>query len=170
MIDIANYKLGDQREVIEISTAAEHAAAALAMVRQCQHSIEIISRELDPPIYNTPEFIEAITGLILNRHRARLRVLLFDPAAVVRHGHRLTETAARLSTFIEMRKPAPQFHAYNQSLMVVDATGYIQRLSAERFEGKVCFNDVRTCKYVLDDFENMWEKSAPDPNLRRFNI
>jgi hypothetical protein len=168
--DIAAMKLGDHREVIEVATAAEIASATLAMVGQCQHAVEIISRELDPPVYDTPQFIDMLTTLVLNRRRARIRVILFEPQAVVSRGHRLSEMAARLSTFIEMRKAGAQFHSFNQSVLIVDATGYIQRLSAERYEGKVCFHDPKTCKYLLDDFENMWSKSAPDPNLRRFNI
>jgi hypothetical protein len=53
---------------------------------------------------------------------------------------------------------------------VADETGLVFRKQAHRYEGIVNFNDRGRCRQVLSDFNDSWEKSAPDPELRRLHL
>ncbi len=170
MIAFDKYQLGETAADIDIDSAEHQRLAALAMVRQAHSMIAIISRKLDPHAYSTPEFVEALKQLVLNHRRARVRIIVFEAQLIRRRGHLLLDLSGKLSSFIELRKADVQYKNFNQSLLLVDNTAYLLRLSAERYEGRVNFNDKRQTKALAELFEEMWAKSGPDPNLRRMNL
>ena len=69
-----------------------------------------------------------------------------------------------------MRKPAPEYKKFNEAVLIADEIGYLFRENVERYKGKVNFNSRRESKYLLEVFDDMWEKAKPDPNLRRMHI
>ena len=170
MIKFENYKLGENDELVEVTTSEEHRTAAIMMLQQAHHSIDIVSRELDPLVYDTPQFAEAARHLILTGVRPRIRVIVSSPETIVRRGHRLVETAMNLTSFFDLRKAGEEHKNFNISLFVVDATGYIRRLSSERYEGTLNFNDRRESQLLMNEFEEMWAKAVPDINLRRLSL
>lgn len=160
-------ELGKTGEVVPIDTVDHHRDAAVRMAQQVRTSLSIVSRLLDPPVYDTPEFAETLTQTILRNRHLKVRVLVWDPLAVVQRGHRLLELAGKLSSFIELRKPGIEHRDFNGSILLADDCGYLVRQSAERYEGSLNFNDRALSKSLLDAFEEMWAKGTPDPNLRR---
>src|SRR5690606_9485968 len=155
---------------IPISTVDHHRDAAVRMVRQARYAIEIVSRLLDPLVYDTPDFIDAVTKLVLNNRRARVRILVCDPLAVVRQGHRLPQLAGTLSSFFELRRLGPEHIDFNGSILVADEVGCIVRNSAERYEGTVNFHNPPLAKSLLETFAEMWGRSVLDPNFRRMPL
>lgn len=165
-----NSILGETDETYRIDSSEENREAALALVRQCQYTLEIISRYLDPSIYDNDEFAEAVQKLALRSKRSRIRILVREPETVVKQGHRLLELAMNFSSFIEIRKPSPEFADHNEALLVCDATGYIHRQLADRYEAMVKYADRPRAEEFLRQFDEMWETAIIDPNLRRLNI
>ena len=163
----SNHQLGESGDPIPIETAEQHRIAATLMAQQARLYIDIVSHELDPQVYDTPEFVDSIKRLVLKNRHTRVRILIFQPNAVVGRGHRLLNVATTLSSFFELRKPGPEHKDWNGSVFIADETGYVQRFSALRFEGVANFNDKRQSKLLLQEFEEMWSKSQPDPNFRR---
>jgi len=170
MIRFENYRLGEHNDVVEISTAEEHRVAARMMAQQCHHSIDIVSRELDPPIFDAPEFVDAAKQLALTGMRPRIRVIVANPEAIMRRGHRLIETAMLLTSFFDVRRAGEEHRNFNTALFIVDCTGYIRRLSADRYEGTLNFNDRRQSQLFEDEFDEMWAKAVPDINMRKLSI
>ncbi len=74
--------------------------------------------------------------------------------------------AGDLSSFIEIRKAHNQYNEYNECLLLADSTGYLHRQNVERYEAKVDFNDLRQSRYLLKEFDEMWDTVAQNPNLR----
>ena len=165
-----NHELGRTDELIRIETSKENRHAIEIMAQQCHRSIEIISRSLDPKIYDTVKFLDFVKKMILDNRRAKVRLLVFEPKTIVQKGHRLMNLAMTLSSFIEFRIPGEDFKDFNESLFLADTTGYIHRPNEDRFEGTLNFYDKLTSKHLLEKFEQIWEKSSPDPNLRKLNI
>ncbi len=170
MYTFEEYQLGIDDDEVQISTSEEHRLSATMMVEQCKRDISIISRQLDPPVYDTTEFVSAVKKMVLANRRSRLRIIVFEPRRVASHGHLLVELAANLPSFFEFRKPGKDYMNFNESLFVADSTGYVYRKSAERFEGNLNFNDRRKSRVFMDVFEEMWSRSVPDPNLRRISL
>ena len=164
------YRLGIDDDEVEIDTADGQRSAAVLMTQQAVRSIDIISRELDPAVYNVPEYAEVLKNMLLNNRRARVRIIVFESQLIARRGHVLLELAGNLPSFIEFRTPGKEYQQFNESLFVADVTGYIYRTSATRYDGNLNFNSKRKSKTFIDVFEEMWGRSAPDSNLRKLTL
>jgi hypothetical protein len=170
MYSFDDYVLAETDDLILVETREDNHLAAVQLAQQCKRNLELISRKLDPSIYDTPDFIEALKRLALKSRHARIRILVFESDAIIHRGHRLIDLAQHLSSYIELRNPGFEYQAYNEELLIADETGYLHREYSERYEGKINFNDRRQSKLLLDRFEEMWESAMPDPNLRRVHV
>jgi len=166
MHDIEDYRLGETDKLLELEKRAENILVTNHMAKQCQRSLNIISRELDPLVFDTEEFADAVKYLALRHRHSKIQIIVFEPDTIVKRGHRLLDIASRLSSFVEIRKAHYSFDAYNECMMVADATGYIHRESGERFEATANFKDLRHTKNLLTQFADMWEMATPDANFR----
>jgi hypothetical protein len=168
--DFNNYRIGRDQELLQLESWDENRTVATIMVQQASRSLNIISRLLDPAIFNSAEFISAVRGMVTGNRFPKIRIIVFDPDTIVRNGHQLVELAGHLSSFIEIRKATREFSNYNECLLMVDDTAFLHRLNGERFEATANFNDPRQCYYYKQEFETMWEAAKPDPNLRKMRI
>ena len=170
MYDIEDYRLGETNKLLQLETRADNIQVANHMANQCQRSLFIISRKLDPVIFDTAEFADAVKYLALRHRRAKIQIIVFETDTIVKRGHRLLELSGKLSSFIELRKAHYSFNDYNECLMVADATGYIHRQNGERYESTSNFKDRRQSAYLLKQFAEMWELATPDPNFRKMML
>jgi hypothetical protein len=168
--DFERFVLKKDSQSIAVDTSEACQLAALSMARQAARSIDIVSRQLDPQLYDNQDFCEAVSQLITGSRRACVRALLRNSDAVVKHGHRLVTLSQRLSSFIELRVPAREFDDYNAAFLIVDGTGVIYRTFSDKFEGTVNFNDARKAQELARQFEDMWQTATPDTNLRRSHL
>jgi len=167
MYDIEGYRLGETDKLLQLETRAENSLAANHMVKQCQRNLIIISRKLDPAVFDTEEFVDAVKYLALRHRRAKIQIIVFETDTIVKRGHRLLELSGKLSSFIELRKAHYSFDDYNECLLVADEIAYIHRENGERYEGTLNFKNRRHSNNLLKQFEEMWELATPDPNLRK---
>ena len=167
MHDIEDYRLGETDKLLQLEKRADNILVANHMANQCQRSLNIISRKLDPVLFDTIEFYDAVKYLALRHRKAQIQIIVFEPDAIVKRGHRLLELSGKLSSSIELRKAHYSFNDYNECLMVADATGYIHRENCERYEGTLNFKDRRRSNILLKQFTDMWELATPDPNFRK---
>lgn len=133
-------------------------------------SIEMLSRELDPDIYDTEAFVALVRALAVSRSRARVRILVQNPGAAVARGHRLIDLAQRLSSFVEIRKPAKQHEDCNEAMLIVDGLAYVYRLQADRFEGVANPDGPRRARLLRARFDEIWQYAETDPNFRRLSL
>ncbi len=166
-MDFSSYRLGQQHEALSLDQSEDVRQAGLALIRQARREVIVISRHLDPGLYNNTEFATAVRDFVVNNRYARLRVLVRDADPAVRSGHRLIELSQRLSSFIEIRIPDQQFDGYNSALLVVDAEGYLYREQADLYHAQCSFADRKFSDGLCHQFEEMWDSSHPDMNLRR---
>ncbi|MGR8918077.1 MAG: DUF7931 domain-containing protein [Gammaproteobacteria bacterium] len=162
--------LGTDAGLIDIERGDELARLSLAMVSQCRRRLDIVSRHLDPPVYDTDEFAEAVKHMALSSRRARIRLMIIDARPLVTSGHRLLDLVGRLPTYIELRAPAVQHQSFNEAFLIADKEGYIHRQFSDRPEGQADFADRRVAAGLSDRFEDMWERGVPETRFRRLHI
>jgi len=162
--------LGESTERVAVDTSDAVRAATVAMLRQARRRVDIVSRHLDPPVYDDAECVAALREFALRTPRARARILVLDPAPVVSRGHRLLELVRRLTSFLEMRIPAEEHSTYNSAFLVVDGRGVLFRVLSDRYDGVACFNDPAQANELGRAMDEMWEVAGPDPNLRALKI
>ncbi len=163
-------RLGVSQLEIELHQRDETRHATTLMVAQCAESLEIFSRDLDAPLYDQADFLQALGALCRHHHNARVRLLVQQPLVAVRRAQRLIELARRLSSSIELRQPHADYHHHNEAFLVADRCGLIHRPLADRYEGSANFNHPVHAARALEFFREVWDRSETHPEFRRLHI
>ena len=155
---------------MELERAAELKRVSLDLIARARRELLLLSRDLDPRLYNNPEVAEALRQFVLRRRGPRVRKLVKDPEPAVRHCHRLIGLAQRLSSFIEIRVPAPEFNQYNKAFIVADSIAYLYRGLADQYEATASLRDPQFAAELTREFNSMWESALPDRAMRRLHL
>lgn len=145
-------------------------SATLDVVKSARRSLAIYSQDLDPSVYDRIEFLDAVKKLILTHKFSRIQILLVSPVEAVKNGHRLVELARRFSTFFEIRRVNPEYAKRNDAFLIADESGVVYRLDSRRWEGIADTNAPRIAQKYLDQFDEAWQHSEPEPEFRQLMI
>ncbi|MGH8507353.1 MAG: hypothetical protein ACREVH_01340 [Gammaproteobacteria bacterium] len=151
-------------------TREDHREAMLRMVTRSRRTIDIVSRHLDPLIFAEEDMVDAFKQLVLGNRNVKIRILILDPAPLLHRDHRLIELAQRLSSFFELRTPAPEHRSYNESMLIADQKGYVHSRLSDRYEGVANFHAPDAATELLRRFDELWQTALPDPNFRRLSL
>ena len=162
--------VGESAGPVTITTSEEARLAALALATQARRSLHIFSRDLDAPLFDNVPFVDAVAGVAARSRNTFVHILLQDANRVVNQGHRLLELGYRLDSKIKMRKPHPDYQHFNEAFLIADETGLIHRRPGDRYDGIVDFSARREARELVKFFSDVWERSAPDPGLRRLHL
>jgi len=168
--DLQKQILGVNRELIKLESREDNRLAANRMIEQGQFSLRLFTPNLDPRIFDTNEFIDAVKNLALSSTHTKIYILLLDPTLVVTRGHRIVELARKISSHIFIHRADEEDHDRFDSFIVVDDVGIIHRPHADRFEGSAEFNNPGKARLLTKEFKEAWERSVPDPELRRLHL
>ncbi|PLY16779.1 MAG: acyltransferase [Sedimenticola sp.] len=170
MEQLSRLQLGESGDKIHLQYKDEHRLATQCLAQQSRRSLAIFTYDLDPYVYDQADFLDAVKQLAIASQLSKIRVLLQNNDRVQKQGHRLLEMARRLSSKIEIRRPKTDYLNYLENFLVVDATGYVKRGVYHRYDGEVCF----ACRLEAVKYENffneVWECSEPDSDLRRLYL
>jgi len=162
--------LGEYTYDIELTNITENHALTVRMANQARRVIRIFTRDLDPPIYDQNDFVDACKTLALGGRFASIEILAFESHRIAQRGHRLVNLSRTISSHIQIRRPEKQFENHMETFMTVDETGYIYRKNTERFEGIANFNNPREARELDKLFARMWERSQTDTEIRQLHI
>ena len=163
-------RLGTTDEQLTLETSDENRLVAISLVEQADRTLDIVSRNLDPPVFDTAEFVESVRALALRSRHSQIRIVVLEPQSVVTAGHQLLQIASRLSTFIEIRRPGANHAEFNQAMLIVDQTGIVHRHLSDRYDGIANFNDRQLAGELSRKFDDIWEHAISDPNFRRMSL
>ena len=149
-----------------LSSLDEYRAAVAELAKRANRTLSIYTPNLEPELYDQDMFLEPLKRLVLARGHARLRVLISDPARVVREGNRFMQMARRLTSFIELRNVPPEFRDNPAAFIIADASAIAYRQQCSKWEGIVEFNDQQIVKRYLAYFDEVWAVSLIQPELR----
>lgn len=162
-------KLGNDL-VLRTEERDEVAAVCLHMATQARFRLDIVSRDLEPALYDNEDFYNAVKLLAMRSSKSRIRILIQNSEHISKYGHRLVELCRRLSSYISIRLQGKDFKEFNQAWMIVDDCGWMRRPLADRFKGECYFNFPREVQERSKQFNDMWDASTEDPNLRRLHL
>ncbi len=162
--------LGTTSGKSHLNTAEECQFAAFSLASQATKNIYIFSHDLEPRIYNQVPFLEAIKDLAISSSQTHIRILLQDNEKAQREGHRLVQLWRRLTSKIEIRRPHPDYINHPESFLVADETGYLHHRFYTSYEATVDFNSRLEAGKLSSFFNEVWEQSEPDSELRDLHI
>ena len=168
--DLQKQILGENRELIRLESREDNRLAANRMIEQGQFTLRLFTPNLDPRIFDTNEFVAAVKNLALTSTHSKVYILIIDPTQAVTRGHRIVELARKISSHIFIHRADEEDRDRIDSFMVVDDVGSIHRPHAERYEGSVEFNNPGRARLLTKEFKDAWERSVPEPELRRLHL
>ena len=89
---------------------------------------------------------------------------------MTKNGHRIIELIHLLTSSIEVRKISEEYKSYNEAFCIYDAKAIIYLRNATRYDGFANFNRPRLASELSNFFNEVWERSETDSNLRRLHI
>lgn len=167
---LQNFTLGETHREFAAGSSGELRRICQHMVEQAKRSVHIVSRHMDPELYNHQEFIQTLSRLARRSKYTQIQVLVQDSTPAVKDGHRLIQLSQQLSSYVKIRKLHDDYKDYLRAFMVVDGTGFVLREFSDRYEATIDYYDPRQATELLKFFTEAWEISEPDPQLRRLYI
>ncbi len=164
----AAHVLGEEQTTQRFSKASELHPHALALLQQAQHSLCIYTPDLEPWLYHHSSIQDACCQFLLARPQNRLRILLRDSGRAVREGHRLLTLARRLSSNFHIRKLNPDYPNEDSAFLLADQHGLLLRPESDQYAGYALYNDPGRTRQLQRQFDQAWDTSQLDPDLRSF--
>ena len=155
---------------IRLDRADDFRACCLNLAEQAQRTLEIFSHDLDAMLYDRQPFLAAVKDFCLRSHINQVRILLQNNSQVQKKGHRLVELIRRLPSSMEIRRPNPDYIAHQENFLIADQRAYIRWRLSNRYQGEaVCDNRLKA-QGLSNLFNEIWQCSQPDSDLRRLNL
>ena len=169
-LDLDTLELGSSNREFALERKSELCAVTRALASQARHTLLLHIEDLDPAIYEQGPFVDALSRLARSHSKARIRILIQDARRAVQQGSRLIELSRRLSTYIQFRRPPPEYRDYHESFLLADKSGYLYRPNPGRFEASANFHDPGKVNDWEKYFMEVWTRSEPDPEIRRLHL
>jgi len=153
-----------------ISTQQELRQAVIEVASEATRRVSIFTHDLEPGIYDDPDFLEVIKRLVLSQAYARIRVLIADPSRAVKNGNAFVHLGRRLNTYIEFRHVREDLRTHAESFCIADETALVYRLQASRWEGIADTYDPSIAKVYGRMFDEIWHASEVEFEFRQLGI
>ena len=153
-----------------ISTQEEMRRAVIDVATVAVRKVSIFSHDLDPGIYDDPDFLEIIKRLVLSQTYARIRVLIADPARAIKNGNAFVHLGRRLNTYIEFRHVREDMRTHAESFCIADETALVYRLQAKRWEGIADTYEPAVSKLYGKMFDEIWQASEVELEFRQLGM
>jgi hypothetical protein len=128
------------------------------------------TQDLEPAVYDQPQFLETVKKLVLAKSYAKVRVLLADPSRVVYEGSKFVHLARRITSHIEIRRVKSDSRDNQSAFLIADDRALVYRLQASRWEGIVEMNDPVVARRYLNYFDEIWIASEPEAETRQQHL
>ncbi len=155
---------------IPIASSADLCKITVEMAELCRHRLDIVSRSLEPMVYDSQGFLDAVKKLTVT-NRGSVRIIVLDPSTLIsRSGHRLIEMALRLSSYMEIRRPGEHHAGFNEAMLIADRLMVVHRKYSDRYEGMANFHAPRLAYSLTENFEAIWQNAETIPDFRRLML
>lgn len=153
-----------------ISTQEEMRQAVVEVASEATRRISIFTQDLEPGIYDDPDFLEVVKRLVLSQGYGRIRVLVANPSRAVKTGNNFVYLARRLNTYIEFRHVREDLRTRAESFCIADETALVYRLQADRWEGIADTHEPSVAKIYGALFDEIWQASEVETEFRQLGI
>lgn len=153
-----------------VSTQDETRQAVIDVAREAHRRLSIFTHDLEPGIYDDPDFLEVVKHLILSQRYARVRVLIADPVRAIKNGNAFVNLGRRLNTYIEFRHVREDLRTHAEAFCIADETALVYRLQATRWEGIADTYEPAVARVYGKMFDEIWQASEVEIEFRQLGI
>ena len=147
------------------------AAVRLQLLADARRQLSIHLPRLTPDICASPLELAELRRIACAGRGAEIRLLLHEPAAAQRDGHRLIDLAQRLPSAWQIRVPVEPVDLDCPSAWLLnDAGGYLFQPDAERPQGRASRHDRAAQVPLRQRFDEAWERSIRAREWQALNL
>ncbi|HET6602762.1 MAG TPA: GNAT family N-acetyltransferase [Xanthomonadaceae bacterium] len=141
------------------------------LIADTRRELWMYTRTLDPLLLDRIPALQGIQRLATAGHEVAVRVIVQDPATVMREGHGLIALGQRLSSSILFRTATDEVDLqYPSAFVANDLGGYLFRPLGSRFEGTGNRYAPARARQLVDYFGRVWERSTPTLEFRQLHM
>ena len=151
---------------IEIDASERPAERLATLLQRAERMVRIFSDTLDPDLFDNDAVAGELSRLVRSGRQCEVRILVKDSHALVKRSHRVGTLHRRLVSSVQIRKLGYLPEHYVPNYVLVDDCGVF---FDPRDDDKVYFMNVDDRAFVrhyLEQFDELWSRSGPDPELR----
>ncbi len=153
-----------------ISTQEELRQAIIDVAAETTRKLSVFTHDLEPGIYDDPDFLDIIKRLCLSQTYARIRVLIANPTRAIKNGNNFVHLGRRLNTYIEFRHVREDLRTHAESFCIADETALVYRLQASSWEGIADTYEPAVAKLYGKMFDEIWQASEVEIEFRQLGI
>lgn len=154
-----------------VDNRATLAEVRLQLLADTRRQLLIHLPRLTPDAYTSPLEQAELRRIATAGRGAEIRLLLHEPAAALRDGHRLIDLAQRLPSIWQIRTPVEPVDLDCASVWLLnDNGGYLFLPDAERPHGRASRRDRPAQIPLRQRFDEMWERSIRARELQTLDL
>ncbi len=158
-------------EAMPVNSRIETASARQQILADARHRLSIHLPLLGNDIYASAVELAEFRRVAISGRGAQIRILLHDPAAALRHDHRLIALVQRLPSAMQIRMPVEEADlSYISAYLLNDVGGYLFLPEADRPQGRAARHDRASAAPLQKHFDELWERSERASVLQTLNI
>lgn len=147
------------------------AAARLQLLAAARHRLALHLPLLARDDYGNDAELAELKRIATSGRRADIRILLHDPTAALRDGHRLLLLFQRLPTTIAIRTPVEDVDRQNtRAWLLNDTGGHLYLPDASQPQGRMALADRSAQAPLQQQFDEIWERSARAGELQPLDL
>jgi hypothetical protein len=143
---------------------------AVELVDSASRYLRIMSPTLDRDVFDNAQLCDAISRLARRSRHSDIRILVNNSRPIVEHGHRLLTLAQRIPSLIKIQKLSAHPQMNDDTMIIRDLDGLLFKPADSDHHGFYePDSKVRVASYI-ERFDELWERSGPDIDLRQMQI
>lgn len=147
------------------------ATARLQLLAATRHRLALHLSLLSSSDYGNDAELAELRRIATSGRHADIRILLHDPAAALREGHRLLGLFQRLSSTIAIRMPVEDVDRQHTSgWLVNDTGGYLHLPDASLPQGRMALADRAAQAPLQQQFDEIWGRSIRASELQALDL
>ena len=162
--------LGRSKESLIIKGNENISLLIAHMALQARQQINVFSAELDHRIFDKEDVSSAFSEFARCNRKSEIRILVKDTAKIVQLGHRLLYLKNKLPSFVHMKVVNKDYRDINRMFIVMDKVGYIEQPVPDQEKIRVCYRSIPQGPENTLLFDQIWNKSESDVNLRSLKL
>lgn len=143
---------------------------AQQLVAKSRRRIEILSQELDAPVFGQQDFIETLSEFARSSRYAQIQVLIRNTKPAKEIGHPLIRLSQRLSTKIEVRKLTIEPENNEREFMCCDTDGLLYKNDFSAYKGFANYHAPSEVKQMREQFIYLWQYGEAEPDFQRLQL
>lgn len=147
------------------------AAVRLQLLTDARYRLDLHLPALAGDSYASEDELAQLRRIATAGRQAQIRILLHDPVAALRDGHRLIALAQRLPSALQIRVPQEERdRACTSAWLLNDTGGYLFLPDANRPLGRAARSDRAAQAPLRQQFADIWERSARASELHSLDL